>query len=63
MQMYGESENGWIVVPPAYDEHGTTFGPFTRDEAKKFMARHGYGDYAVNLADHPDWFNVGPRPY
>jgi hypothetical protein len=56
--MYGTSEKGWVVVPPNR-EHVDYFGPFSREEALAFMRRRGFdGDYAVNLRDHPNWFNV-----
>ena len=58
MEFHGSSNEGWIVVPPAYPETGVTFGPFTREEARAFTARRGGGDYAVNLRDLPRWFNV-----
>lgn len=57
MNTYGDSFEGlWMVMPEDPDHDG--FGPFeNRDEAKKFGEKVG-ARYAVNLTDHPDWFNV-----
>ena len=59
-EMYGESNEGWVVYPDASD-HGTSWGPFTKADAFMFLlnakASNQHNLFAVNKRDLPNFFN------
>lgn len=59
-RLYGTSETGCWVVYSDSDDQGSSWGPFSsRSVVKVWIESFGRTDlYAVNLSDHPNWWNV-----